>query len=118
MSIDIDSLDVKTVQKIIDDQLEKGNLSAVKEFMDNENWELRAHFYSVISKLAYSEEVEKYYQKGIRDKESGVRRSVVYSIESLFSPLLQGYDSSTMSEKREILKKKFLPILHLSLQET
>ena len=117
MSIDVDSLDVGTVQKIIDDQIEKGNLSAVKEFMDNENWELRAHFYSAISKLAYKEDVEKYYQKGIQDKEYRVRRSVLYSIASLFSPLLKGYSSTEISEKLHILKKKFLPILHISLHD-
>ena len=117
MSIDINSLDVRTVQKIIDDQIDKGNLSSVKEFMDNENWELRAHFYSAISKLAYKEDVENYYQKGIQDKESRVRRSVIYSIESLFSPLQQGYSSTQISEKLHILKKKFLPILHISLKD-
>lgn len=65
MSIDVDSLDVGTVQKIIDDQIEKGKLSHIKKFMDNESWEIRAHFFSAISKLAYKEDVEIYYQKGV-----------------------------------------------------
>lgn len=118
MSIDIDSLDVGTVQKIIDDQIEKGNLSSVKKFMDNESWEIRAHFVGAISKLTYKEDVEIYYQKGIMDNESRVRRSVLDSIESLFSPLQRGYSSSEISEKIEILKRKFLPILHISLQDS